>query len=130
MKKMKEQQKHNCTCHACGRKRTVIEEELEILYDAYYEELENFSINGQSKKGNELPFRPNSPKLTSKGTQSHYRKTPGQMHRYHYEAYGASDDDDDFDESEEDSNQSDKGSIFEFGSGLTSKGNLFIFNAN
>ncbi|KAF1842136.1 uncharacterized protein K460DRAFT_345734 [Cucurbitaria berberidis CBS 394.84] len=38
---MKEQQKHSCSCTVCGRKRTAIEEELEVLYDAYYEELEH-----------------------------------------------------------------------------------------
>lgn len=42
-KKMKEQQKHSCTCNICGRRRTAIEEELEMLYDAYYEELEKFT---------------------------------------------------------------------------------------
>lgn len=40
LRKMKEQQKHSCSCSVCGRKRTAIEEELEVLYDAYYEELE------------------------------------------------------------------------------------------
>ena len=39
---MKEQQKHSCSCTVCGRKRTAIEEELEVLYDAYYEELEQY----------------------------------------------------------------------------------------
>ena len=43
LKKMKEQQKHTCSCTVCGRKRTAIEEELEGLYDAYYEELEQFA---------------------------------------------------------------------------------------
>lgn len=43
LKKMKEQQKHTCSCSVCGRKRTAIEEELEGLYDAYYEELESFA---------------------------------------------------------------------------------------
>ncbi|KAF1959524.1 hypothetical protein CC80DRAFT_532934 [Byssothecium circinans] len=41
LRKMKEQQKHSCSCAVCGRKRTAIEEELEVLYDAYYEELEH-----------------------------------------------------------------------------------------
>jgi len=40
---MKEQQKHSCTCVVCGRKRVAIEEELEVLYDAYYEELEQYA---------------------------------------------------------------------------------------
>ncbi|KAF2814378.1 uncharacterized protein BDZ99DRAFT_235781 [Mytilinidion resinicola] len=44
LRKMKEQQKHSCSCTVCGRKRTAIEEELEVLYDAYYEELEQYPI--------------------------------------------------------------------------------------
>ncbi|KAK6196730.1 hypothetical protein LQW54_011239 [Pestalotiopsis sp. IQ-011] len=47
LKKMKEQQKHTCSCTVCGRKRTAIEEELEGLYDAYYEELESFANQPQ-----------------------------------------------------------------------------------
>ena len=43
LKKMKEQQKHSCSCTVCGRKRTAIEEELEVLYDAYYKELEQYA---------------------------------------------------------------------------------------
>lgn len=46
LRKMKEQQKHSCSCSVCGRKRTAIEEELEVLYDAYYEELEQFANHG------------------------------------------------------------------------------------
>lgn len=46
LRKMKEQQKHSCSCTVCGRKRTAIEEELEVLYDAYYEELEQY-VNHQ-----------------------------------------------------------------------------------
>lgn len=49
LKKMKEQQKHSCSCSVCGRKRTAIEEELEVLYDAYYEELEQYANQQQSK---------------------------------------------------------------------------------
>lgn len=48
LRKMKEQQKHACSCTVCGRKRTAIEEELEVLYDAYYEELEQYA-NLQAK---------------------------------------------------------------------------------
>ena len=50
LRKMKEQQKHSCSCSVCGRKRTAIEEELEVLYDAYYEELEQFANHN-----NDLP---------------------------------------------------------------------------
>ncbi|KAG8906511.1 vacuolar membrane-associated protein iml1 [Tulasnella sp. 403] len=47
LKKMKEQQRHSCSCAVCGRKRTAIEEELEVLYDAYYEELEVYANQQQ-----------------------------------------------------------------------------------
>ena len=47
LKKMKEQQKHSCSCQVCGRKRTAIEEELEVLYDAYYDELEQYANHQQ-----------------------------------------------------------------------------------
>ncbi|KAK3059550.1 Stress response protein nst1, partial [Teratosphaeriaceae sp. CCFEE 6253] len=40
---MKQQQKHSCSCTVCGRKRTAIEEELEVLYEGYYEELEQYA---------------------------------------------------------------------------------------
>ena len=72
LRKMKEQQRHSCSCAVCGRKRSApypsycllahlfsrffslspfdlslyrnaIEEELEVLYDAYYEELEQYA---------------------------------------------------------------------------------------
>ncbi|KAJ3738673.1 salt tolerance down-regulator-domain-containing protein [Lentinula detonsa] len=43
LRKMKEQQKHSCSCAVCGRKRNAIEEELEVLYDAYYDELEQYA---------------------------------------------------------------------------------------
>ncbi|KAF3009058.1 Stress response protein nst1 [Neopestalotiopsis sp. 37M] len=55
LKKMKEQQKHTCSCTVCGRKRTAIEEELEGLYDAYYEELESFA--------NQPHHHPNGPPM-------------------------------------------------------------------
>jgi len=54
LRKMKEQQKHSCSCTVCGRKRTAIEEELEVLYDAYYEELEQYA-NHQQDVGPMLP---------------------------------------------------------------------------
>ena len=62
LRKMKEQQKHSCSCTVCGRKRTAIEEELEVLYDAYYLELEQFAAN-----------RNNDP--TSMAPQRHYDHT-------------------------------------------------------
>lgn len=52
LRKMKEQQKHSCSCTVCGRKRTAIEEELEVLYDAYYEELKQFANTSQPRSVN------------------------------------------------------------------------------
>lgn len=58
LKKMKEQQKHSCSCTVCGRKRTAIEEELEVLYDAYYEELEQYANNQHINLENGTPIIP------------------------------------------------------------------------
>lgn len=56
LRKMKEQQRNSCSCTLCGRKRTAIEEELEVLYDAYYEELEQFANHNQELSENGLPM--------------------------------------------------------------------------
>lgn len=58
LKKMKEQQKHSCSCTVCGRKRTAIEEELEVLYDAYYEELEQYANNQHISLEDGTPIMP------------------------------------------------------------------------
>ena len=58
LKKMKEQQKHSCSCTVCGRKRTAIEEELEVLYDAYYEELEQYANHQQYSLEDGTPIMP------------------------------------------------------------------------
>ena len=58
LKKMKEQQKHSCSCTVCGRKRTAIEEELEVLYDAYYEELEQYANNQHISLDDRTPMMP------------------------------------------------------------------------
>ena len=58
LRKMKEQQKHSCSCTVCGRKRTAIEEELEVLYDAYYEELEQYANNQQAHVEDSIPVMP------------------------------------------------------------------------
>lgn len=47
LRKMKQQQKSSCSCTVCGRKRTAIEEELEVLYEGYYEELEQYAGRDQ-----------------------------------------------------------------------------------
>lgn len=47
LKKMKDQQRHTCSCAVCGRKRSAIESELDVLYNAYYEELEQYANHQQ-----------------------------------------------------------------------------------
>jgi hypothetical protein len=47
LREMREQQRHICSCSVCGRRRTVLEEELELLYDAYYSELEDRGDSGE-----------------------------------------------------------------------------------
>lgn len=77
LKKMKEQQKHSCSCTVCGRKRTAIEEELEVLYDAYYEELEQYANNNQGS------FEKNSPIVPPPRLYHPPLRSPGQHTRTH-----------------------------------------------
>ena len=77
LKKMKEQQKHSCSCTVCGRKRTAIEEELEVLYDAYYEELEQYANNNQGS------FEKNSPIVPPPRLYHPPLRSPGQHTRNH-----------------------------------------------
>ena len=58
LRKMKEQQKTSCSCTVCGRKRVAIEEELEVLYDAYYEELESYANREQVTSEDGTPVMP------------------------------------------------------------------------
>ncbi|PYH90578.1 hypothetical protein BO71DRAFT_462083 [Aspergillus ellipticus CBS 707.79] len=107
LKKMKEQQKHSCSCTVCGRKRTAIEEELEVLYDAYYEELEQYANNNQGsfEKGPPMvpPPRLYQPPLRSPGQHT---RTQGQFHpsrgRIHELPEDDEDLEEDYDEDEED----------------------------
>lgn len=81
LKKMKEQQRHSCSCTVCGRKRTAIEEELEVLYDAYYEELEQYANNNQGSFEKTSPIVPPPrlyhPPLRAPGQHT---RTHGQFH--------------------------------------------------
>ncbi|KAI9248405.1 salt tolerance down-regulator-domain-containing protein [Sporodiniella umbellata] len=49
LRKIKEQQKHSCGCLTCNKRRVAIKDELEELYDAYYEELEQYAAAQQKK---------------------------------------------------------------------------------
>ncbi|KAL5050091.1 salt tolerance down-regulator-domain-containing protein [Aspergillus fruticulosus] len=107
LKKMKEQQKHSCSCTVCGRKRTAIEEELEVLYDAYYDELEQYANNtqGSFERGPAILPPPGlyQPPLRPPGQHTH---THGQFHPSRGRIHEPEDDEDlleeDYDEDEED----------------------------
>ncbi|KAJ5290438.1 NAD(P)-binding protein [Penicillium atrosanguineum] len=112
LKKMKEQQKHSCSCTVCGRKRTAIEEELEVLYDAYYEELEQYANNNQGSFEEGAPIIPPprlyQPPLRSPGQHT---RTHGQFHpsrgRVQEEPEDEEDLEDDYDEEEEEEDEDD-----------------------
>lgn len=104
LKKMKEQQKHSCSCTVCGRKRTAIEEELEVLYDAYYEELEQYANNQHLNIDDSTPMipprmypHPISYNPPNRNRQS-YRRRPSRA-----QVHEIQDDDDGFEEEEDDS---------------------------
>ncbi|PWN26302.1 hypothetical protein BDZ90DRAFT_51548 [Jaminaea rosea] len=60
LKRMKEQSRHSCTCAVCSRKRTAIESELDVLYNAYYDELEQYANQQQQyvRSGGAVPPPP------------------------------------------------------------------------
>lgn len=136
LRKMKEQQKHSCSCSVCGRKRTAIEEELEVLYDAYYQELEQFANHN-----NEIPDSPQS--MAPPRTSAVYRHqhpmagaypAQGQIHDLEDDADDLDEDDEYDDEEEEDDEDaySDEeyddelppgpADFYQFGNSLTVKG--------
>ncbi|KAK5954141.1 Stress response protein nst1 [Knufia fluminis] len=133
LRKMKEQQKHSCSCSVCGRKRTAIEEELEVLYDAYYQELEQFANHDD-----DLPDSPRStgPPRTPVAyrNQAHPMAgaypVQGRIHELD-ENGDELDDEDDYDEEEDEDEYSDDyddeilppgpADFFQFGNSLTVK---------
>lgn len=148
LKKMKEQQKHSCSCTVCGRKRTAIEEELEVLYDAYYEELEQYANNNQGSFEEGAPIIPPprlyQPPLRSPG---HHTRTHGQYHPSRTRVQELPEDEedeedleDDYDEDEEEEDEEEdeelysddefedeetraaRADFFAFGNSLTVKG--------
>ncbi|KAE8353326.1 salt tolerance down-regulator-domain-containing protein [Aspergillus coremiiformis] len=141
LKKMKEQQKHSCSCTVCGRKRTAIEEELEVLYDAYYEELEQYANNNQGsfEKGAPIvpPPRLYQPPLRSPGQHT---RTHGQYHPSRGHIHDLPEDDDDLEEDYDEDDEDDepysdeefedeetraaRADFFAFGNSLTVKDDL------
>jgi hypothetical protein len=143
LKKMKEQQKHSCSCSVCGRKRNAIEEELEVLYDAYYEELEQYANHRQLGVENGHPMMPPPSSYTSMAKvslrQNHrvMNSQPPNPHpmagtfedddQLEDEVYSDEEDDEDDDESEGDYyppevNQGPATDFFNFGKSLTVQG--------
>jgi hypothetical protein len=114
LRKMKEQQKHSCSCTVCGRKRVAIEEELEVLYDAYYEELEQYAHHQGGEPGHGMlpPPRSLPPPHTHRSSavplplsthNPHHRTS-----RVHEVIDEPEDDDDDDDDREDDDSLSEE----------------------
>ncbi|KAL4945050.1 salt tolerance down-regulator-domain-containing protein [Aspergillus oleicola] len=136
LKKMKEQQKHSCSCTVCGRKRTAIEEELEVLYDAYYDELEQYANNSSTfEKGPAILPPPRlyqspiqSPPQHSH-TQHHFHPPRSRVHELPEEEddleedYDEDEEDDEpySDEEYEDEERAAQADFFAFGNSLTVK---------
>lgn len=133
---MKEQQKHSCSCTVCGRKRTAIEEELEVLYDAYYEELEQYANHQQisiEEGASVIPPRL-YPHPMSRGPPSrrpqiaNRRFSKGRVRELGDdtdagdEDYSDEDDEDDLSEDEIDEPVAPAGDFFNFGNSLTVQG--------
>jgi hypothetical protein len=137
LRKMKEQQKHSCSCTVCGRKRTAIEEELEVLYDAYYEELEQYA-NHQHVPENGAPALP-PVRRTYPGYPGAY---PSVEHRVEdldededededeeveSEEYSDEEEDDDYSDDGDDLVHGPAADFFNFGNSLTVKGIVWLY---
>ncbi|PGH17797.1 hypothetical protein AJ79_00938 [Helicocarpus griseus UAMH5409] len=133
LRKMKEQQKHSCSCTVCGRKRTAIEEELEVLYDAYYEELEQYANHSQSSFENGGPIVPPrlyQPPLRPLDRHSHQHPSRGRVQELPDddeedldEDYDEDDEEDEpySDEELEEATRNTRADFFAFGNSLTVK---------
>ncbi|GES79064.1 stress response protein nst1 [Rhizophagus clarus] len=109
LKKMKEQQKHSCSCSVCGKKRTAIEAELETLYDAYYEELESYANHQQQFGSSNIEYR-NDAEFDDDDDDEEYEDDEDE-------------DDEDYEGSEHDSDTR-KEFFNNFGNSLTVKGGI------
>jgi hypothetical protein len=141
LKKMKEQQKHSCSCTVCGRKRTAIEEELEVLYDAYYEELEQYAdkdipwvdLLGIPPPSSEMAQYQRSSRLPpDRQMPANYASPPRQLDfegsedepEYEEEGYSEDEYSDEGDYSDDEPEELPRGTadFFHFGNSLTVKG--------
>lgn len=134
LRKMKEQQKHSCSCSVCGRKRTAIEEELEVLYEAYYQELEQFAHH-DGARGSPRSMPP--PRHPVSYRDSHHPMAgayPVQGRIHELDENGDEiEDEEDYEDDDEDAYSDedyDEGpaDFFEFGNSLTVKGSLCVCN--
>ncbi|MCJ1357946.1 MAG: Stress response protein nst1 [Icmadophila ericetorum] len=139
LKKMKEQQKHSCSCTVCGRKRTAIEEELEVLYDTYYKELEQYANHQQidgtpimpsramyhpmSKFGNRVPPQLNSKPSRGRIQEVHEVLEDEDELEEDDDSYDE-DDDDDYSEEPEEEPRGPAADFFNFGNSLTVQGGI------
>ena len=104
LRKMKEQ-KSQCNCTVCGRKRMAIEEELEVLYDAYYDELEHYAHPSDVDDSRRIMPPPRPRDHPRRPSHSYSRAPPG-----HFEDDPEEDEDefdDEFDDDEDDELYSD-----------------------
>lgn len=130
LKKMKEQQKHSCSCSVCGRKRTAIEEELEVLYDAYYEELEQYANQQQFPSQSSLSSsRPNIHRAPRQSKITEVLGSENSEASFEDEELESDDllTDDDLSEddySEEEYEERAPAEFFKFGNSLTVKGGI------
>ncbi|KAI8897523.1 salt tolerance down-regulator-domain-containing protein [Globomyces pollinis-pini] len=112
LRKMKEQQKQTCSCNVCGRRRSDLEGQLELLYNTYYDELENFA-----------KMQISAPDV--------YTQHPHSHHYNHNQLPHLTDEDDEdeldemYDDDDEDYvSDSEESGILEFGTSLTVKGGI------
>ncbi len=136
LKKMKEQQKHSCSCTVCGRKRTAIEEELEVLYDAYYEELEQYANHQQISLEDGTPIIPpprtyhpmarlppkRNPPLINRSSRGRIQEVAEDDEEGDDEDYSDEDEDDELSEEEPEEPMGPAADFFNFGNSLTVQG--------
>ncbi|KAK9480773.1 salt tolerance down-regulator-domain-containing protein [Lipomyces japonicus] len=133
LRKMKEQQKHSCSCSVCGRKRNAIEEELEVLYDAYYEELEQYA-NQQQKYGPIPPPQLRHPYQAALEASRHHLGHDHHHHHHHHRLRELPEDEDEDDYDDDDFSDPDQPpellnhdishDFFNFGNSLTVQGGI------
>ena len=128
LRKMKEQ-RSSCNCTVCGRKRLAIEEELEVLYDAYYDELEHYiQPNGADGSQSRRLMPPPQPRPRHNHPYSHpppghYEDPEDEDEEYEDDF---EDEDDEYSEDEIDEVQGVPTEFYNFSNSLRVKGETFF----